>query len=359
MKKLLPSIALFVSAFLTAQTATVIASGFTDLEGISADRNSKIYVSERSPGKIYNINNGVASEITDANSALNDFTISSHYDENGNYIPTILVGIADGGNLGVYNFNDQSFSYYGLQEEVLLYGGNNDISGGLNSFTDENSGHIIQFYGLPESFIPYDYGLSRPKDLAFDTYGNMYVANSGANELVKITLNEEKIVLASNIENINGVAVSNVNDVYFTSYSDTTGESKILKYSRTGLLSDYVTTNLDQPMNIVITRLGEMYVTNKGNGTVVKITDESLSNNDINLDKDFSLFPSITDDIIVISNPRSIDITAITIYNVNGALIKNVNRTEKTLDFTSVASGMYFVKIDSDKGSITKKMIKI
>lgn len=69
-----------------------------------------------------------------------------------------------------------------------------------------------------------------------------------------------------------------------------------------------------------------------------------------------TLYPNPVSDRLFIKSTETIK--AVTIYNVNGQLIKQVNTLGESIDVTSLPSGLYFVKINTVNGETTKKIIK-
>uniref|UniRef100_UPI00404A6C8E T9SS type A sorting domain-containing protein n=1 Tax=Gelidibacter sp. TaxID=2018083 RepID=UPI00404A6C8E len=81
----------------------------------------------------------------------------------------------------------------------------------------------------------------------------------------------------------------------------------------------------------------------------------TLSNSDITLENNFKIYPNPTSNIINISS--STPIKAIEMYNILGKQVLKVANNHQ-IDVSSLNSGVYFIKIYSDKGEITKKIIK-
>ena len=69
---------------------------------------------------------------------------------------------------------------------------------------------------------------------------------------------------------------------------------------------------------------------------------------------EFSLFPNPTNDIISIRCQENI--INVSVLNANGSLLLNSNSTQ--LDFSTLASGVYFVKVKTANGVSIKKVIK-
>lgn len=75
----------------------------------------------------------------------------------------------------------------------------------------------------------------------------------------------------------------------------------------------------------------------------------------------FSVFPNPASNLISISNSENILVNEITITDLNGRVVKQSkynNTSEIQINLSDLASGMYLMKINSDQGSATKKIIK-
>jgi hypothetical protein len=89
-------------------------------------------------------------------------------------------------------------------------------------------------------------------------------------------------------------------------------------------------------------------------------TIQALGNQDFSFVNYFSLYPNPVSDVLNINKKEDIEISSIHIYNVIGQLmmvIPNAKNTT-TIDVSNLASGNYFVKINSDKGTSNTKFIK-
>ena len=81
---------------------------------------------------------------------------------------------------------------------------------------------------------------------------------------------------------------------------------------------------------------------------------ETLSIND-NEENDIHIYPNPTTEWLFISSTSSIK--NIELYDILGKKVLNVANNHQ-IDLSSLYSGVYFIKITSDKGEITKKIIK-
>jgi hypothetical protein len=75
----------------------------------------------------------------------------------------------------------------------------------------------------------------------------------------------------------------------------------------------------------------------------------------------FSVTPNPANDIIAVANSNNILINSIKIVDLNGRVVKqiNVNNVANTqINVSDMTSGIYFMNIISDQGTVTKKIIK-
>ena len=74
----------------------------------------------------------------------------------------------------------------------------------------------------------------------------------------------------------------------------------------------------------------------------------------------FKVFPNPATHIINIQIPTQTEATNLRIYNVLGKLVleKELTNSETKLDISSMASGLYMMSFNSEKGSKTFKLIK-
>ena len=105
---------------------------------------------------------------------------------------------------------------------------------------------------------------------------------------------------------------------------------------------------------------GKLYTATYGRGLWrSSLYDETLSVNNFKFE-DVSLYPNPTNNEVNLKWNNS-EAVSVRVYNTLGKLMfygKNVNLSHGfKIDVTSYTSGMYFVKLNSTKGEITKKMI--
>lgn len=92
----------------------------------------------------------------------------------------------------------------------------------------------------------------------------------------------------------------------------------------------------------------------------VTITEGTLGNEDFTTDQ-FSLYPNPAQNFIIINSNNMSGLESISIADMNGRLVTEKQFTggnAAQMDISWLESGMYLVKIVSDKGTSTKKIIK-
>jgi len=73
---------------------------------------------------------------------------------------------------------------------------------------------------------------------------------------------------------------------------------------------------------------------------------------------DVKLFPNPVDDHFKIDLPGNSIIISITIYDYSGRVVNNPVLQNGLYSLSGLATGMYFAQIETDKGSVVKKVIK-
>lgn len=75
----------------------------------------------------------------------------------------------------------------------------------------------------------------------------------------------------------------------------------------------------------------------------------------------FSVYPNPATDVLNISNSINAEINAITITDLNGRTVKQITANgsvDSQINISDLNAGVYFVNINSNEGSLTKKIIK-
>ncbi len=92
-------------------------------------------------------------------------------------------------------------------------------------------------------------------------------------------------------------------------------------------------------------------------GSVATFWASTLSNNDIDKTK-FSIYPNPVSNQLHIDSDQA-KIEQIIIYNLNGKQVFKVDfHEDQSIELSNLAKGMYLVKVKTETGSLTKKLIK-
>jgi hypothetical protein len=88
----------------------------------------------------------------------------------------------------------------------------------------------------------------------------------------------------------------------------------------------------------------------------------SLGNQDNELSNAIALYPNPAGEQVTISNSSNIALETAMIYDLNGKLVSQINlqdmQSERVIDVSSYAIGVYMVQITGEQSSVVKRMIK-
>ena len=89
---------------------------------------------------------------------------------------------------------------------------------------------------------------------------------------------------------------------------------------------------------------------------------ELLGNLDYELSNAIALYPSPAKEQVTLSNSSSIKLEAATIYDLKGKLVSQINlqdmQSERVIDISAYATGVYMVHITGEQSSVVKRLIK-
>ena len=77
-----------------------------------------------------------------------------------------------------------------------------------------------------------------------------------------------------------------------------------------------------------------------------------------NLIKSISVYPNPTSSFLKIQMNNSLKVKNLLIYNILGKEILKITKDYGVINISKFATGIYFLKINTDKGAIIKKIIK-
>jgi hypothetical protein len=89
---------------------------------------------------------------------------------------------------------------------------------------------------------------------------------------------------------------------------------------------------------------------------------ELLGNLDYELSNAIALYPSPAKEQVTLSNSSSIKLETATIYDLKGKLVSQINlqdmQSERVIDISAYATGVYMVHITGEQSSVVKRLIK-
>jgi sugar lactone lactonase YvrE len=167
----------------------------------------------------------------------------------------------------------------GLSTIDTLSGAVVDFSGNLY-VADTSSNEIIKI--APDqvttsvlSITGLSPALTSPTGLAIDSSGNLYIADTGNNRIVEVSSSGSASVISTSSITLNapqGVAVDVSGDIFISD----TGNSRIVKVPSGGTASVFTITNLipvlSNQRGIAVDPLGNLYIADTGNSRVIKVS---------------------------------------------------------------------------------------
>jgi sugar lactone lactonase YvrE len=144
------------------------------------------------------------------------------------------------------------------------------VFGSILYFTNTGANTVCKVQGGNISNLPGSY--SAPEGIAVDSVGNVYVANTGLNQIsIVATDNSVTNITFSDGTIPRGVAVDGSGSIYIADG----GMNRILRLktdSSSGLVSNIImATELNNPMDVSVDTDGTLYVADYGNNKIMKI----------------------------------------------------------------------------------------
>jgi ELWxxDGT repeat protein len=149
--------------------------------------------------------------------------------------------------------------------------------------------------------------------------------------------------------------------VYFSATDDTNGIELWVTdgtSAGTNMLSNINPSGDSNPTDLIVANNLLFFSANNGSQGIElwKYQDQLLSVNNLELENKFSLYPNPTSNSFFIES--NIQLAKVSISNLQGKTIKTFNKNMETYNVEDLTSGLYFINIQTEKGKITKKLIK-
>ncbi|MBL4662453.1 MAG: T9SS type A sorting domain-containing protein [Flavobacteriaceae bacterium] len=362
-------LATLLSVVSSAQTVNTFIEGTPD-DAIALDADGNIYASNFTGDSVFKFDsNGTATTFVSGLDTPNGLDFDSN------------------GNLYVCDFNANELFRYdssGILDASITIPGN--PSGIVKAW--DNDDMIYTRYNVntinrvtPSGVfteVSSDPALNGPVGLAYDSNGQLYVANYNNREVFKVLANGdlEYIATVGTIGNLGFIAYGQ-GMLWGTGISDhkiyvidPTGvdEVNVFAGSSAGSMDgDIAQATFNRPNGIAFSEdETTLYITDFGTKNLRIITGVVLSAGDISLkNSEVKLFPNPTTNLLNIQiNTSETGSATLKVYDILGKtlfsseLILNGNLTSSKVDVSAWNSGTYFVEIISQNGSITKRFIR-
>ena len=274
---------------------------------------------------------------------LNSFSQDSFPLIEENKTWNVISVIRTGSYPGDTTFSTLTYQFYGdtIIESLTykkLYRSNeaNPLNWTLDSFMRENDKKVwYKHFSDDNEILMYDYSLE-VGDSILDYSGTTYlIIDSTGYET--IGQDERKKYYLSSID---------MPDYYHETWIDGIGSNKGICWAGSVLLVG------GWSWFLCLSENGELVYMNPNYNScylITEITETELPN--------INIYPNPSGEKMRIDYNRSFSIESIMVTNINGQLIKTFDSKKSELDISDIPSGLYFLKISFENGSLTKKII--
>lgn len=155
-------------------------------------------------------------------------------------------------------------------------------------YVADTENHVIRRVGADGGLSVLDVALDRPTGVSLDAVGNLYIADSGAAAILKVTPGGVlSTVAASGVGTPIRVAVDAENNLYIAD----TSFHRVLKLTPAGVIATIagsgvpgysgdggpaVSAELNEPADVAVDSFGNVFIADRGNGVVRKLTPDPL-----------------------------------------------------------------------------------
>ncbi|WP_445457777.1 DUF7619 domain-containing protein [Flavobacterium sp. HNIBRBA15423] len=87
-------------------------------------------------------------------------------------------------------------------------------------------------------------------------------------------------------------------------------------------------------------------------------TIQALNSQDFVFSNEFTLYPNPVKEVLNFNSKENLNIQSVEIYNMLGQIVISVPNATTSIDVSSLKSGNYFVKVNTEKGSANTKFVK-
>ncbi len=269
-------------------------------------------------------------------------------------------------NAFVYNGSNLAISIYDASESNLGYSGNHDTF--YSHATDtlrglyKTSSEKINVYNIIDELYCYEL-----KTSIYTTPANQYYVNDIQLEFGQSTVEYPSVPqnLSANAIDESSISLSWTSAQNATSYNVYRGTEKLANVTTTSYLAEDLTA--DTEYCFTITALNGDAESEKSAEACAKTKEqenqeeEEDDNDGLNeLSSSLNVYPNPVNDKLYIE--AEVEIENVTVYTITGVMVGQQTTSNGqqtlTLDLSELNSGIYFVKISTDKGEVVKKIVK-
>lgn len=196
--------------------------------------------------------------------------------------------------------------------------------------------------------------VTRPNDLKI-VGTTMYIAEGDTEIVSKVDLSNATPTLTNVITNIGSStqAIEVLNDNLFIAVNNPNKIYKVNLLSSNPVLEDVVT--MGDNIGALRVKGNDLYIAS-GN-TISKIDSNTLfTRDDEILEEDFKLFPNPVSNILNIETTKTV--FSLELIDINGKTVYNSSQDLQKLNMSAYNSGLYFLKIETEKGVVARKVVK-
>jgi DNA-binding beta-propeller fold protein YncE len=254
-------------------TASIFANGVTNADGLAFDLEGNLYAAN----EVGNYEGGISR--IDADGIVTTFVMGLNkadgivFDAATGFIyvseevvPGRVSMIDTVGNISVIIPESMVNNPEGLAF--------NPLNGMLYIAEDMNPGRILTYDPVSGNVTTFASGLRRPEGMAFDELGNLYVAETATNQILKINPKGNITVLVSSSAGIikpDGIVFDNASGLLFVT-EDVSPNGRILVVDPVSGLTTTFARRLSTPQGMAFDSAGNLYVSEHGFDRIIKIT---------------------------------------------------------------------------------------
>lgn len=262
--------------------------------------------------EFYNVLNANSTPFITNSGGLSSITVTDNSDKKNYLVSIISETTAE----PIFNFQFQTSDYYN------------------NSFDFNRQRSKIAYYN-PESGNLVLHNLMNSKSDSIKTEACFNISFSENGKYILALINNSKHNLL--IINTSDLSIEYTIDLMHGSIKNSPSLRNIILFNRDGQFSYLLRLDLDY-------------------------SDVEEDNSNINADNNLKLYPNPASDVLNIGLNKEGIISNVQIMTLDGKLVKEYNNTNSAIvqtDINSLSSGVYYIKVQTDKFSITKRFVKM